>query len=123
MTRMGPITTLLRQLPNQSYPLLTTLSISIVHIYLILQIILHNVVVENYILNIKTNAMGIDGITLKMLQICIPFLTPAVTFIVNKCIFFFLILFNVGLFPLPRPITDAWRRATPNQEILPNLFP
>ena len=35
-----------------------------------------DVEVENYIKNIKTNAMGTDGITLKMLQICIPFLTP-----------------------------------------------
>ncbi|KAG5874915.1 hypothetical protein JTB14_023941 [Gonioctena quinquepunctata] len=47
---------------------------------------------ESIINSIKSNATGTDQISIKMLEICIPFLTPILTYIVNTC-------FTHGVFP------------------------
>lgn len=54
--------------------------------------------IEKIINNIKSNATGNDGISIKMIKICLPFLTPFITLIVNKCI-------TSGKFPV------AWKKS------------
>nr|CAH7750229.1 unnamed protein product [Callosobruchus chinensis] len=54
--------------------------------------------VERHILNIKTNAKGVDGICVKLILMCCPLIVPFLTHIVNHC------LIN-GVFP------DCWKVA------------
>lgn len=64
--------------------------------------------VSNYLLSIKTNAVGADGIHIKFLILCCPFILPYVCHIVNFCI-------NNSVFPdiwklaqvIPLPKTDS----------------
>lgn len=42
--------------------------------------------VENAINNIKSNAVGSDQINIKMLKLCVPFITPGITCIINTAI-------------------------------------
>lgn len=42
--------------------------------------------IKKIILQIRSNATGDDGINLKMILLLIPYLTPHITFIINKCI-------------------------------------
>lgn len=43
-------------------------------------------VVGKYISEIKTMSVGSDGISIKMLNLCCPYITPFITHIINSCI-------------------------------------
>nr|CAI5821678.1 unnamed protein product [Callosobruchus analis] len=54
--------------------------------------------VKSHILNIKSNAQGVDGVCVKLILMCCPLIVPFLTHIINHC------LLN-GVFP------DCWKVA------------